>query len=442
MTDHMDIEQVTSTPFSLHEVTIVITTKNNDGIAAAAVLRYFYPGVKILFLNPNFYKEEFEDLLLKGSFKNQKVVMTDITFANNDMQKLLVETGGQLFVIDHHVNEENVKGIAHYSNVDHCAAVNTWKMYSTEEVPNLLAYVEDHDIRPDNRNYPDSKKIADYLRYQSMATTDIDEILCIFIKYFDDDEFDELRETGIGFFQDMMDTFVKSSLRSMYMRLCDVGGDYYLIGHAFDTTIQQTEIGMRMLREYPFLDTACIFWKKLPTGELVAARSTANGPPALKVAKAFGGGGHPCACGFTVSDMTIGTCLDNGEVYRILKSAEHDTIDEFYIMVIDIDSIKDNDDLQTFLTKYLFQKYTKIVQEGRNWVDSSETTQFATAKFRVKEPEFNKEINILVMKYTEDGKQQIRVEAPGFEGNRLALYAKLCEKFGVERTAGSFCTIC
>lgn len=100
-----------------------------------------------------------DDALDPGALRDAQVVFVDIS-PPNDALRSLVEAAQQVLVLDHHVSARDrfvaepdlvsaVERGGHrvHFDLDHCGSVLAWRHFHPgEEVPELLAFVEDQDL--------------------------------------------------------------------------------------------------------------------------------------------------------------------------------------------------------------------------------------------------------------------------------------------------------
>jgi len=233
--DSVDNEEV---PF------VLITHKNcMDGTGAAlAVIKYCDDrGLQRPIIMPMQYGDKLDMALLA----DHNILMTDFSFDRDTLVKLEY-VSHNLFIIDHHSSaEKELDGLDYcYFDMDHSGASLTWLLLHNE-VPELIAYIEDRDLW--NWKLAKSKEVSAALNL--IGTEEYDKLLtCVSQQATCVSQLMQKGQAIVEYQEGKVDS-VKKKLIKNEIRLVEFEG--YLVP-MFNNSHLISEVGNMMSKEHPF----------------------------------------------------------------------------------------------------------------------------------------------------------------------------------------------
>jgi oligoribonuclease NrnB/cAMP/cGMP phosphodiesterase (DHH superfamily) len=270
----------------INETPLVLYHANcSDGFCAAWVVRLIYPHADFV---PVQYGKEPPDVY------ERKVLMVDFCYPLETMRTLMKFAVG-IRVIDHHATSKDILGILHSESKDelnrnvfctwndqHSGARLTWDHFHApeEKRPWLVDYTEDRDLW--HHRLPYTNEINAYI--QAMP--------------FDFAIWDEMASMNALDFVASGRALLLIKQKQTYQAVKNAHDE--MIGgykvKATNTGTNQSEVGQELAKGQPFAAT----YVRIGDGKWVwSLRSDENGLDVSQIAKAYGGGGHVHAAGFT-----------------------------------------------------------------------------------------------------------------------------------------------
>lgn len=223
------------------------------------------------------------------------VFIVDFSYPRPVLEELAART--VLTVIDHHKTAQSeLAGLpfAHF-DMDHSGAVLTWLHFNRDkkEAPALLRYVEDRDLW--RFHLPESRAVnlslwrgqsRDWPTWQAMAALSQSELI------------DTLAAQGRAIETADQHWITSLCARPVWKHI----GSWTV--PSVNSPVLQSEIGQHLLDLHPSAPFAAIWSQGADHTRVYSLRARHNDFDVSVVAKAFGGGGHRSAAGFT---LHIGT---------------------------------------------------------------------------------------------------------------------------------------
>ncbi len=263
-----------------------------DGFTSYWVAKKALPDAEFV---PASYKSD-SDL---PDFKGRNVLLLDFTFRRAVLADIAKECES-LTILDHHeFAQEDLDGVDEefpnvtvYFDMDRSGAGMTWDYFHPNEPrPRLVDHVEDRDIW--KFKFPETKAFHAGLARLEMTEENWN---------YADKNVDEIVEKGTPIVDFIANT-VKSMSRRAEKKLIppaegEEQGQEVLIANV---PIEfGSETGNYLLQTYPQVCVIC--WSGSDKGFYCSTRSVDEGPSAMDLAAARGGGGHRNAAGFTTSE--------------------------------------------------------------------------------------------------------------------------------------------
>lgn len=231
----------------------------------------------------------------------QYVVMCDISMSWNLMEPMLKQLGG-FMLIDHHKSAErdleHLRSDMKIFDMKHSGAGLTWRWFFPGiVVPRFIELIEDRDIW--NNKFPESKFLHNWMETQDLwdeakMFPQLERML------IDEEYLAEVIDLGRKY-EVIIDSNVKQALKHVDVALCKIRSRYYIVGSC-NTTVSVSEIGNRILSEYPLVDfAACFNVGRGSSG--FSLRSADDRTDVSIIAKLFGGGGHRNSSGLLVLNV-------------------------------------------------------------------------------------------------------------------------------------------
>jgi oligoribonuclease NrnB/cAMP/cGMP phosphodiesterase (DHH superfamily) len=255
--------------------------------------------------NPNF-----------GWLRDKRIMLVDITFSAKAL-KDLAEIANGVVILDHHKTAEEdleeipriaapssmlaatalekVPMVAHF-DMDRSGAGLAWDYFHGTEPPKLIKLIEDRDLWKFSN--PETKAFSTWLSSQPHSFDKFDEI------------FKDL-ETNPGHLMGVSDEVHGFYMNHVVANLAEahrwgwVGADEVPIAYA--PKVMASDVAHRLLdmhADAPFAAVICSVSNRVD----VSLRSEDHRADVSRIAKAFGGGGHRNAAGFSIPvlNMPIG----------------------------------------------------------------------------------------------------------------------------------------
>lgn len=274
----------------------------------------------------------------------KNVLICDFSYKYHVLSDML-KKANKLAILDHHKTAEaDLKDIPDKNKVfrmDHSGAYITWKFFNqhTDFVPTLIVYVQDNDIWL--KAQPNTRDFTSFLFSVPMTFKDYEKLL--------DDEYIKTVVFPLG--EGMMrqnEVFISQAVRKTVPSFVNIGDKYYF-NAVLNTAILKSEIGNRVLSEFPYCDFSTMWNYDATSNETwLSLRSDDNRTDVSDIAKKFGGGGHMAASGVTVKGIVCNlpcTVLASYDAYKLLDTIHHDN----NIVSLNTGSLKKE------LAKYLLQ---------------------------------------------------------------------------------------
>ena len=223
-----------------------------------------------------------------------RVYILDFSFDRERMVELHRKHGqDNVTLLDHHITAQQDLSELPNCHIDlsKSGAVLSWEHFHTgSAVPTLLLYVQDKDLW--TWELPDSRALS----------------ACLSSREADFDTWDSIArdlETAEGRLGAV--EAGKAVLRSREQDVREIAQSAHIgqVGEhlvpVVNSPIMQSEIGEYLVNAHPESPFAAIYFDVSPAVRKWSLRSRSNGFDVSRLAKQFGGGGHPGAAGFSQS---------------------------------------------------------------------------------------------------------------------------------------------
>lgn len=225
---------------------------------------------------------------------NSTVFIIDFSYKRETLLQLK-ETHDQVTIIDHHKTAKddlNDLEDAHF-NMEKSGAVLSWEYLHGNNVPTLLKYVQDRDLW--HHSLKNTKEMHAYISNQPYNFEAWEKLA-----HDIDNDFERIVATG------------KDLLHHDELSVASICAQTRLIsfeGHqnvpCVNTPVLNSEVGNQLLLNYPDAKFS-ITWYHGHDGQFKLSFRSRPEFDSSVIAKKFGGGGHPTACGCRV-DFIPGT---------------------------------------------------------------------------------------------------------------------------------------
>ncbi len=226
-----------------------------------------------------------------------RVYILDFSFDRERMVDLQNRHGqDNVILIDHHITaQQDLASLPNcHFDLAKSGAVLSWEhFHAGSPTPTLLLYVQDKDLW--TWELPDSRAITAYL---TSCETDFDTWDRVAQDFETAEGFRNAVEAG------------EAVLRSRQQAVREIGQAAHIgqVGEhhvpVANSPIMQSEIGEYLLNAHPDAPFVAIYFDPSPTVRKWSLRSRSDRFDVSRLAKKFGGGGHPAASGFTQSIQT------------------------------------------------------------------------------------------------------------------------------------------
>lgn len=271
----------------------IVIYHNNcpDGFGAAYAFWKKY-GHSVEYLALSHSSEPFKGLK-KKIFLNRKIYMVDISLEREDSIKV-AGWAKDFVILDHHISaQKDLLGLSFAKfDMSHSGAALAWMHCHEEELPKILQYIEDRDLKgPNNCHLPYARELL----------TAIDSYPKDFEIW---DKLSEQIETPEGFSKLILEgsailrynkVLIESLMENTY-RGTIRGYEVPIVNTPFfrSEMLGDLAVGQHFAAGYHYNGKSYVF----------SLRSTDEGVDVSEVAKSFpGGGGHKKAAGFSVNNL-------------------------------------------------------------------------------------------------------------------------------------------
>ncbi len=227
---------------------------------------------------------------------NKEVYILDYSYPF-EVLKQLTEDNKSVVVIDHHISaKETVESFPqNIFNNDHSGAVLAWQYFHPDEpVPEILLYIEDHDLW--RMSLPDHLEFNAALHLSPLRFTDWDNVSQ---ELTDPERREAFIRTGkiITYFED---TLINQML-AFREKVLFAGKELYAIN---TDRLYRSIIGNKLaeLNQHEGLEAIGIVYYRLNGAIHVSLRSIGDTDVAA-IAQKYGGGGHKNAAAFRVASF-------------------------------------------------------------------------------------------------------------------------------------------
>jgi len=234
-----------------------------------------------------------DDFSFPPQLKNKNVLIVDINFPKNIIDKLRMYTKN-LLIIDHHHTyyDEHIGQDYIIQDKRYSAIYLTWKTFFPKQpVPKLIKYIQDHDIMSHKFKNTEPFMLAFDVYYERINPNNFPS----WKKLFNDKEIDRLVYEGY-FMSQYKQKLLSKNKHIVYERKWGK----YKIGMANYGMVGLTsDMGNYLSENKPYLDFILLWSFHYKDKEnRVVLRTRKKGIDVSEVAKKFGGGGHPGAASF------------------------------------------------------------------------------------------------------------------------------------------------
>jgi oligoribonuclease NrnB/cAMP/cGMP phosphodiesterase (DHH superfamily) len=235
----------------------------------------------------------------------------------------MIQSANKLVILDHHKTAEaDLKAIPDENKVfrmDHSGAYITWKYFnqSDSSVPRLITYVEDNDIWL--KKQPNTREFTSYLFSMPMTFDEYE-------KFLDDNYIDNtVFPIGSGMMK-QNESFILQGIRRSTPTFINIDGKFYF-NVVLNTSVLKSELGNRVLSEYPNCDFSIMYnYDNLTNETWLSLRSDDMKADVSEIAKRYNGGGHKNSSGVSRYGFTTNLpCIVLGDinVYKLLDTINH-----------------------------------------------------------------------------------------------------------------------
>lgn len=300
----------------------------SDGFGCKYVCEKKWKNENIKYVPQNFKKESFSLNNLNYEYENKKILFLDFVYDEENLIIDLEKHAKNLCIIDHHQSAYNKYSNKEYAyfNQDKSAAVLTWEsLFPDYEVPLILKYIEDRDLR--NFNLP-------YV-HQVLAVLDSDYKMNV--KDWDDfsfrleNQFEDIVEKGNIILKKR-----KTQIENLSNNHCEIeiNGISGLLANAIKWDFA-SEVAEKLAEKSNF----GFAWFKDEHGQIKCSLRSNNGTNVRVLAESIGGGGHDNSSGATVSIEKIKNLTNNKKIINL----ENDLFLNTNIFNITMDKIKNEE---------------------------------------------------------------------------------------------------
>lgn len=262
----------------------------SDGFGCKYVCNKKWSDESILYVPQNFKKEAFTLENLKYDYKNKNILFLDFVYDEEKLINSLEKEANKLFIIDHHQSAFNLYSEKSYAyfNLEKSAAVLTWEaLFPEYEVPLLLKYVEDRDLR--NFSLPYVNEVLAVLDNDyNMTVEDWDAF-----SFRLENSFKDVVQKGLKIIKKKEVLIENLAQHSITIEINGVQG---LLANAIKWDFA-SEVAEKLATRSNF----GFSWFRSESGEIKCSLRSDNGTNVRELAEHIGGGGHDNSSGATVS---------------------------------------------------------------------------------------------------------------------------------------------
>ena len=277
----------------------------SDGVASCWIVNKKEDGIECIKMKPQFHL----DLGRLGLCKGANIICVDIT-PNKETLIKLDGICNSLTILDHHKSNREMLDELEWEkselikvfDMNRAGCQITWDyLFPGEERPWFINYIADRDLW--KWELPDSKEINTGLFEMKYTTLEkLDELYAS----NKDDIYQSIKEVGMEKMK--MDKYIldKCIKMSQYCYLHMLNGDKYTVILGNPPTDLRSDYGNQVLLTEPKVRGEKIMisasWHLDFYSEewWISLRSLTPDVDVSAIAKQLGGGGHPCASGFTI----------------------------------------------------------------------------------------------------------------------------------------------
>lgn len=260
-----------------------------DGIAAAWVIKKHFERQTSVELIPAEYQKTKLDYNIGI---NDKIIIVDFSFSEQELDEAYNILGNRLLVLDHHKTSEFLKNKP-YGNLwnDQESGAGIAARYTSMlpganiKVPDLILYIEDNDLW--KFKLPQSKEVNTYIQSFEPTIESIDYLYTI--------SWETMAHIGRQLLR-QKDTFIKRALSSAH-KITILGKEVL----AVNSPLLQSEIGNELAKmNSPY---GVCYYTTHDNKISLSFRSIDSKEDVSLIAKHFGGGGHRNAAGAVINSL-------------------------------------------------------------------------------------------------------------------------------------------
>lgn len=285
-------------PYNHPQTVIVYHFPCPDGFGAAFAAWKAVPHAK--FLQANYGQKSVDTSI----FVDKHVYILDFSYPQHIMREI-ASVASHVEIHDHHApNFHNVQPLIDEGLIEgvlddkHSGAVLAWKRFHpTRQIPEFLQYIEDRDLW--NWKLPNSDKICAGISTLAFDFYEWDQVFIFWDKYKE-----RFLERGAGVLA-YKEQLLKDALRNvvpMYFEYDTHIAPIYAQALAVNCTkMLISEVANELAKKAPEGIGAGFFMRQ--DGRWEVSLRSIKPVECVHIAKAYGGGGHPQACGFIIDDI-------------------------------------------------------------------------------------------------------------------------------------------
>lgn len=262
----------------------------SDGFGCKYVCNKKWNNEAILYVPQNFKKEAFTLENLKYDYKNKNILFLDFVYDEEKVINSLEKEANKLFIIDHHQSAYNLYSEKNYAyfNLEKSAAVLTWEtLFPEYEVPLLLKYVEDRDLR--NFSLPYVNEVLAVLDNDYKMTVEDWDAFSFRLE----NSFKDVVQKGVKIIKKKEILIENLAQHSIAIEIKGIQG---LLANSIKWDFA-SEVAEKLAARSNF----GFSWFRSESGEIKCSLRSNNGTNVRELAEHIGGGGHDNSSGATVS---------------------------------------------------------------------------------------------------------------------------------------------
>lgn len=262
----------------------------SDGFGCKYVCNKKWNDEAILYVPENFKKEAFTLENLKYDYKNKNILFLDFVYDEEKVINSLEKEANKLFIIDHHQSAYNLYSEKNYAyfNLEKSAAVLTWEtLFPEYEVPLLLKYVEDRDLR--NFSLPYVNEVLAVLDNDYKMTVEDWDAFSFRLE----NSFKDVVQKGVKIIKKKEIIIENLAQHSIAIEIKGIQG---LLANSIKWDFA-SEVAEKLAARSNF----GFSWFRSESGEIKCSLRSNNGTNVRELAEHIGGGGHDNSSGATVA---------------------------------------------------------------------------------------------------------------------------------------------